>query len=254
MEIGKVYSLEQAPDRRQQNIPVEHDRRSGVDRRKAPRCIVTSKIRQEILESKGEKTDLAKLYNLEYLADRRKQEVSVEDERRCGYDRRKAARLAIDPKIKQDLSAFKPKLKIVNHSDSYTNSEGKGNDSAPISFTGGAALGKIMSDGISQLSQVISKTNFSKPNLASYLKSVTSILSVKAIDLAIVSSSDKKQALKATVASVSRISGCVAAATLAYCFIPQVSAVPALVPGVISGIVGAISGNELAKFINNRIK
>ncbi|OGI00494.1 MAG: hypothetical protein A2104_01150 [Candidatus Melainabacteria bacterium GWF2_32_7] len=71
------------PDRRRQNLSVEVDRRSGVDRRQIPRYILAS---GQNLSDVDPNTQFVQ------QTDRRQQNISVDADRRAGGDRRQEAR------------------------------------------------------------------------------------------------------------------------------------------------------------------
>ena len=53
MDVGKVYGIGYVPDRRQISMPVNVDRRSGVDRRISPRLALDSKVKQDVYETRA---------------------------------------------------------------------------------------------------------------------------------------------------------------------------------------------------------
>ncbi|MFA6990366.1 MAG: hypothetical protein WC197_09875, partial [Candidatus Gastranaerophilaceae bacterium] len=71
------------PDRRKRNIPVDVDKRSGVDRRQVPRYILAP---GQDVPSVDPNTQFVQ------QADRRKQNVTVDVDKRAGVDRRQEAR------------------------------------------------------------------------------------------------------------------------------------------------------------------
>ena len=71
------------PDRRQQNLAVDVDRRSGVDRREVPRYVLAP---EQDLTGVDPNTQFVQ------QIDRRQQNLSVDADRRAGVDRRQEAR------------------------------------------------------------------------------------------------------------------------------------------------------------------